>query len=108
LIDELETFAKWQFWAAGFDKGAKVSRLDSLKQVEKSMGREPKELASRPRLRSELTPYWSLFVDLKNAAEGSIKYTDITAYSAVYGTLSIFEVDMIRTLDQLHARLSDD
>ena len=64
-------------------------------------------MAERPRLRAELLPYWGLFVDLKNAADGPVKYTQISAYSAVYGELSIFEVDMIRALDQLHARQTD-
>ena len=55
-------------------------------------------------MRDELTPYWALFVELKNAADGVIKYAEIAAYSTIYGTLSLFEVDVIRALDLLHAR----
>jgi hypothetical protein len=78
--------------------------LENLKQVEKSIGREPKELAGRPRLRIELLPHWELFVDLNNASDGVIGYADICAYSSIYGALTVFEADMVRALDQLHTR----
>lgn len=58
-------------------------------------------------LRVELLPYWALFVELKNSADGAIGYNDISAYSAIYGALSVIEVDMIRALDHLHARTND-
>jgi len=45
---------------------------------------------------------WGLFVSLKNASSGAILYSEIQAYMAIYGDLSIFEVDAIRALDTLH------
>jgi hypothetical protein len=45
---------------------------------------------------------WGLFVSLKNASSGAISYSEIQAYMAIYGDLSIFEVDAIRALDTLH------
>tara|TARA_R110000796_G_scaffold220500_1_gene336600 strand:- start:295 stop:549 length:255 start_codon:yes stop_codon:yes gene_type:complete len=77
--------------------------MASLKQVEKSLGRKPKELQDAPVLRHELNYLWSLFVSLKNAAEGAISYTEIQAYISIYGDLSVFEIDLIRTLDELHS-----
>ena len=77
--------------------------MASLKQVEKSLGRKPKELQDAPVLRHELSYLWSLFVSLKNAAEGAISYTEIQAYISIYGDLSVFEIDLIRTLDDLHS-----
>jgi hypothetical protein len=77
--------------------------MASLKQVEKSLGRKPKELQDAPVLRHELNYLWSLFVSLKNAAEGAISYTEIQAYISIYGDLSVFEIDLIRTLDDLYS-----
>jgi hypothetical protein len=101
LTKELSVYAKWQFWAAGYDKGSKVSRLQNLKQIEKSIGQPPKQLAERPKLRSELDYLWGLFVSLKNASEGAISYNQIKSYMDIYGDLTAFEVDLIRELDQL-------
>ena len=50
---------------------------------------------------------WSLFVNLKNASSGAIPYSEIQAYMAIYGDLSIFEVDAIRALDTLHSQETD-
>jgi hypothetical protein len=77
--------------------------MANLKQVEKSLGKKPKELEDAPVLRHELNYLWSLFVSLKNAAEGAISYTEIQAYISIYGDLSVFEIDLIRTLDDLHS-----
>ena len=95
-------YAKWQFWSAGYDKGSTVSRIDNLKQVAKSIGKNPKELDEKPELNDKLAYLWGLFVSLKNASSGAISYSEIQAYMAIYGDLSIFEVDAIRTLDTLH------
>ena len=100
----MEAFGQWQFWAAGYDKGSKVSRLDNLNQIAKSLGRNPKELDEQPTLRDELTYLWVLFVSLKNASSGVISYTQIKDYMAIYGTLLPFEVDAIRSLDLLHSK----
>jgi len=73
-----------------------------MRQVEKSLGRKPKELENAPTLRSELEYLWSIFVSLKNASQGSISYTEIQSYASIYGELSGFEIDVIRNLDNLH------
>ena len=77
--------------------------MASLKQVEKSLGRKPRELESSPSLRDELGYLWALFVSLKNATIGPISYTEIQAFAGIYGELSVFEIDVIRTLDDLYS-----
>ena len=86
---------------SGFDKGAKVSRIENLRQVEKSTGVTPPELAEQPELRPEAIYLWELFVTLKNATPDVIRFVDIEAYSRVYGDLTPFEVDVIRNLENL-------
>jgi len=43
-------------------------------------------------------------VSLKNASSGAISYNEINSYMSIYGRLSTFEVDIIRSLDILHAQ----
>jgi len=43
-------------------------------------------------------------VSLKNASSGAISYNEINSYMSIYGKLSTFEVDVIRELDNLHAK----
>jgi hypothetical protein len=100
----LSVFGQWQFWAAGYDKGSTVSRVSNLRQVAKSLGRNPKELDDQPQLREELLYLWEIFVSLKNASSGAISYNEINSYMSIYGKLSTFEVDVIRKLDTLHAQ----
>ena len=100
----MSVYGRWQFWAAGYDKGSKVSRISNLRQVAKSLGRNPKELDEEPELREELVYLWDLFVSLKNASSGAISYNEINSYMSIYGILSTFEVDIIRSLDILHAQ----
>lgn len=75
-----------------------------MRQIEKSLGRPPKELADAPKLSDSLAYLWSIYVQLKNAAEGQIGYNDIKAYAEFYGDLTAWEVDTIRTLDDTHAQ----
>jgi len=41
-------------------------------------------------------------VNLKNATGDTISYSEIQAYINIYGDLSTFEIDVIRTLDELY------
>lgn len=79
-----------------------------MRQVAKTLGRNPKELDDMPDLRDELNYLWALFVSLKNAASGSISYNQIQAYMAIYGNLTPFEVDLVRYLDTLYTQENND
>ncbi len=94
------TYAQWQFWASGYDKDSKVSRIENLRQVEKTLGRKPKELQAAPVLRDELAYLWLMFVRLKNASGEAISYTHIKDYMEMFGELTLFEIDTIVELDQ--------
>lgn len=93
------TFGQWHFWASGYDEGSKVSRLDNLLQVEKSLGRKPAELEQAPTLADNLQYIWQIFVSIRNQSEGAIRYSDLFAYQQFYGALKAFEVDAIIALD---------
>jgi|TARA_R110001599_G_scaffold295253_1_gene499408 hypothetical protein len=79
-----------------------------LKQVAKSIGKPPKELADAPTLDPKLSYLWSIFVALKNSAPDCITYPQITAYMQIYGELSSFEVEAITVLDALHSQEIND
>lgn len=47
---------------------------------------------------------WELYVDLHNATNGEISYTELQAYCQLNGRLTPFEVKAIRTINQLYKR----
>lgn len=101
-MDELLTFAKWQFWAAEKEEGSKISRLHNLQQAAKSGSeRAKKQLNEAPTLRDDLRYLWFAFIDLNNAGSGTITYQDILAYSKMQNTLSPFEVEAIQAMNTL-------
>tara|TARA_R110001606_G_scaffold9326_1_gene40399 strand:+ start:246 stop:548 length:303 start_codon:yes stop_codon:yes gene_type:complete len=98
LID----FAESQYWLYGHDEGSKVSRIDNLQQVEKSLGRKPQELQDLPELRPELSYIWQVFLDLNNVDNGKISYEELRHYSDIHGELSPFEISAIRRLSAVN------
>lgn len=75
-----------------------------MRQIEKTLGRPPKELADAPKLDANLSYLWSIYVELKNASDGPIGYNDIKAYCELCGDLTPWEVETVRHLDELYAR----
>jgi len=67
-------------------------------QVEKSLGRKPKELEGAPELRKELHYLWSIFLDLYSPDSGKVSYQELREYANVHGELSGFEIGVIRRL----------
>lgn len=47
---------------------------------------------------------WALYLDLHHATSGEITYTELQAYSHFNGELTAFEVEAVRTLNQLFKR----
>jgi hypothetical protein len=75
-------------------KGSEISRYETLKQVEKSTGKTPKELINAPKLRSEAQAIWILFCELTQAS-----YTELASYVTMTGiSLSPWEVEAIMKL----------
>lgn len=89
----------------GHDKGSKISRLEALKQVEKTLKRTPDALKDAPKPPPELVDLWGFFVALKNSSDGPISYTEIQAYAELTGNdLAPWEVEAIKMLDQVFIR----
>jgi len=79
----------------GRPKGSEVSRYDTLKQVEKSLGRKPEALQNAPELRSEHRNAWDVFNRL-----GECSYQEIDAYVRITGDeLSGWEIEAIMRLN---------
>ena len=75
-------------------EGSKVSRYDSYKQVEKSTGKEPRELKSRPPFSAALHRAWDIYGDI-----GDCSYQELAAYSRLTGDeLEWWEVKAIMRL----------
>ena len=85
-------------WLSGYDSGSKVSRLATFKQVEKSLGRPPKELRDAPTLRPELGYLWAAFVDMAAGCE-RISYVEIKAYCELVDSLEGWEVKAIKLME---------
>lgn len=103
LISGLIAYAEHQFWLDAIPKDQAISRRKSLEQVEKSLGRKPKELANAPEPVEGTDYLWHLFCDLKSA--GPISFSEMRAYEQMTGVnLTPFEVDCMRRLDEAWAR----
>lgn len=47
---------------------------------------------------------WELYLDLHNATQGEITYSELQAYTHFNGELTAFEVEAVRTLNMLFKR----
>lgn len=65
-----------------YPEGSKVSRYDSLKQVEKSTGKTPPDLLNAPPLSPELEPTWDAYVSLPKHT-----YQEIQSYISLTGAI---------------------
>jgi hypothetical protein len=61
-------------------------------------------LQEAPDLREDLRYLWLTYVELKNANQGPISFSELTAYMHVKGWLANFEIDAIMAMDALHSR----
>lgn len=72
-------YGKWCYYINGYPEGSKISRYESLKQVEKSRGFTPPELANAPSLSWQCEDCWNAYVALKehtwNELESYIRLT---------------------------------
>ena len=92
------------FYAYGYDKGSKVSRLAQWKQVEKSTGYKPESLHDRPVLRESLAYLWNDYLCIKAGCD-DVTYQDLEAYQNTTGAvLSAWEVSTIIDLDLLRRK----
>lgn len=59
-------YGKWCYYINGFPEGSTISRLTTLKQVEKSRGVTPPELLNAPQLSWQLTDCWKVYTSLRD------------------------------------------
>lgn len=75
-------------------EGSSVSRYDTLKQVEKSTGRTPKELQNAPKLSQDHDSVWQAYTSLSEYT-----YSEIESYVRLTGhELDCWEVEAIMAL----------
>jgi len=75
-------------------EGSSVSRYETLKQVEKSTGRVPKELENGPRLSDDHADVWQAYISLSEYT-----YSEIESYIRLTGhELECWEVEAIMAL----------
>jgi len=73
------TYGRWCFWINSKPKESKVSRYDTLKQVEKSLGRVPPELENAPKLSDSHIYAWEAFLSLSDFTWLELKaYMELT------------------------------
>jgi len=88
------TYGRWCFWINAYPEGSKISRLDSLKQVEKSRGVTPPELLNAPQLSWKHDDCWKAYVSLKDHT-----WQEVESYMRLTGhILDQWEIQAIMTL----------
>lgn len=86
----------------GYDKGSKANRKTTLEQIEKTTGVTPKQLKA-PLFPIELTHIWYDFLDIKNACQTNISFTELDAFCRLTGfELSYYEINVIMHLDAIY------
>lgn len=94
-------YAKWQFWANGYDKDSKITRLAAWEQVKKTTGHTPQGLAEKPELRADAQYLWNWYLEIKQGCE-KVGYVELKAYQDVTGEeLTPFDASTILRIDLL-------
>ncbi len=88
------TFGRWCFYISASPEGSSVSRYDTLKQVEKSTGKTPKDLLNTP----ELSVYHENTLEVYNALT-THTWQELKAYMDVTGNqLEWWEAESVMAL----------
>jgi len=87
-------FGKWCFYINGYPEGSKISRYESLKQVEKSRGVTPPELLNAPTLSWQHDDCWVAYTSLKDHT-----WSELESYMRLTErTLDPWEIEAIMEL----------
>jgi hypothetical protein len=87
-------FGKWCFYINSYPEGSKISRYESLKQVEKSRGVTPPELLNAPTLLWQHDDCWTAYTSLKNHT-----WLELESYMRLTGrVLDPWEIEAIMEL----------
>ena len=93
------TYAKQEFYWHGFSEGSKVSRLELQRQAAKQSEKAKATLDGLIELDGKLNYIWIVFVELFNATNGAITYSEIKAYCDLNGSLTPFEIKAIMKIN---------
>lgn len=87
-------FGKWCFYINGYPEGSKISRYESLKQVEKSRGVTPPELLNAPTLSWQHDDCWIAYTSLTDHT-----WLELESYMRLTGrVLDPWEIEAIMEL----------
>lgn len=92
-------YAKQEFYWHGFAEGSKVSRIELQRQAAKQSDKAKATLDGMIELDYKLHYIWIIFIELFNATNGEITYSEIKAYSEINGTLTPFEIKAIMKIN---------
>lgn len=92
------------FYAYGYDKESKVTRLAQWEQVYKTTGIKPEKLEEKPELPDKLQYLWSEYGEICRGCE-MIGYREIDSYNQVSGNgLSPWEASLIIEIDMIRRK----
>ena len=87
-------YGKWCYYISQCPEGSKISRLESLKQVEKSRGVTPSELLNAPKLSWHHDDCWVAYTSLKDHT-----YPELESYMRITGSvLDWWEIEAVMEL----------
>lgn len=88
------SYGRWCFWIHASPEGSKISRYETLKQVEKSTGKMPKDLQNAPTFPEEACYAWKAYTSLsKHTWTELASYIDITKIA-----LEVWECEAVMEL----------
>lgn len=92
------TFARWMFYANGYDKDSKITRLQAWEQAQRS-GAIVEALETKPILSGEADYLWEMYTEIKGGCD-KIGYIELDAYQRVTGdALEQWEAKLMIQLD---------
>ena len=101
------TYAKQEFYWHGFTEGSKVSRLELQRQAAKQSDKAKATLDGLIELDAKLHYIWIIFIELYNASNGDISYTEIKAYCDLMGALTPFEIKCVMRINSEKRQSND-
>lgn len=92
------------FYAYGYDKGSKVSRIAQWRQVEKTIGSAPQLLMDAPVLDEELQYLWNEYCEIVKGCD-RITWESLDSYQRLTGiNLTPWESSIMIELDRMRKR----
>lgn len=89
------------FYANGYEKDSKITRLAQWEQVKKSTGIVPEKLLEKPKLDENLTYMWNTYVEILGGSN-HVGFMEIDCFQKVTGVeLSPWQSSLMIQIDLL-------